>query len=360
MLRVYFAAYGVNPAFCEKASVVCESRVRLKLFAKVVKYFAGFLVIGVLGSSLLNLQNSFGGLLDKRKTQAQAHYMMGLFYENQAKFDQAIVEYKEALILEKDISAVHLRLGLVFIRKGDFDKAIEELEEAKQLEPDGLEPGLMLALLYTLENSSDKAAQEYEEVLKKASQVEPKNTDILRSLAALYYQQKKFENAISTYKLILTLDKKDYESVFLLGNLLSEIGKPGEAIEKFKEALKLNPDYADALNSLGYLYVEEGRNLDEAEELIKKALLSAPDNGAFIDSLGWVYYKRNQIDKAIEQLEKASSLLSDAVIYDHLGDAYFKKGILDKAAGSWEKSLGLDPKFEKVKEKLHRLKKDIS
>jgi tetratricopeptide (TPR) repeat protein len=74
--------------------------------------------------------------------------------------------------------------------------------------------------------------------------------------------------------------------------------------------------------------------------------------------LGWVYYKKNQIDKAIEQLEKASLLLADAVIYDHLGDAYFKKAMPDKAAGSWEKSLELNPELGKVKEKLNRLEKE--
>jgi tetratricopeptide (TPR) repeat protein len=76
--------------------------------------------------------------------------------------------------------------------------------------------------------------------------------------------------------------------------------------------------------------------------------------------LGWVYYKKNQIDKAIEQLEKAASLLNDYVIYDHLGDAYFKKGILDKAAGSWKKSLELVPGDENIKEKLNRIKKENS
>ena len=330
------------------------------MLAKVVKYSSGIIVLSAIVFFILNSQNSFGGLLDKRKTQAQAHYMMGLFYENQGAFDQALFEYKEAFSLDKDVSAIRLGLSSVFIRKGDFNKAIEELKEAKKLDPESLEPGLMLALIYTSQNSLDKAAQEYEAVLKKASQAEPKNINILKSLAALYYQQKKLDNAISTCMLILVLDKNDYESIFLLGNLLLDSGKSHQAIEKFKEALELNPDYPDALNSLGYVYAEEGRNLNEAEELIKKAILHSPDNGAYIDSLGWVYYKKNQIDKAIEQLEKATSLLSDYVIYDHLGDAYFKKGILDKAAGSWKKSLELGPGDENIKEKLNRLKKENS
>ena len=323
---------------------------------KSAKFLVGALVL-ITAFSLFSLSNSFCSSQDKRKTQAQAHYMMGLFYENQEKFDEAIPEYGQAGALEKDISAIHLHLGSVFMRKGDFKKAAEELEEAKKLgAPEDLDAGLMLGLIYSAQNSQDKAAREYEEVLKKAAGQEPKNIYILKSLAAVYYQQKKIENAISTYKLILDIDKNNYEAIFLLGSLLEESGMRLEAINKFKEALSLNPGYPEALNSLGYVYAEGGENLSEAEDLIKKALLAEPDNGAYIDSLGWVYFKKDLTDKAIEQLEKASALLSDPVIYEHLGEAYLKNGFPDKAGSAWEKSLELDSGQEKVREKLNRLK----
>lgn len=317
----------------------------------------GFGVVFI--SVFLILSSTVSGFFGKdRQVQAQAHYMMGLFYENQQKYDQAIAEYRQAAGLEKDIPAIRLRLGASLIRKGDFKNAALELEEAKRLEPDNLEAGLLLALLYSIQNSSEKATKEYEEVLKKAQAVEPGNTLILKSLAVLYHQQKKLESAISTYRLILDIDKSDHESVFLLGSLLEETGRRQEAVEKFKEALELKPDYSDALNSLGYLYAEEGRNLAEAEEFIKKALIVDPDNGAYIDSLGWVYFKMGFADRAIEYLEKASALLADPVIYDHLGDAYFKNSLTAKAIAAWKKSLELGPEQDKIKEKIKRHEKN--
>ena len=102
-------------------------------------------------------------------------------------------------------------------------------------------------------------------------------------------------------------------------------------MEKFQEALKINPDYHQALNSLGYVYAQDGRNLEQAELLIKKALEFEPDNGAYVDSLGWVYFKKNDFDKAQMYLERASGLFEDPEIYGHLGEVYFKKGALDKA-----------------------------
>jgi tetratricopeptide (TPR) repeat protein len=325
--------------------------------AKFVKFSIVALAL-VIGFFLFCLPSSSGGQKDKRKTQAQAHYMMGLFYENQGKSEEAISEFNEASRLDKEIPAIYLHLATSHIRRGELDKAQEALKQAKAVDPEGIEAGLILALLYTTQQQSEKATQEYEEVMEKIAEIEPRNTDVLKNLAALYYQQNKIEETIATYKLLLDIDKDDYESIFLYGSLLEQKGLREEAIQKFKEALKINPDYADALNALGYVYAEEGKNLSEAEELIKKALRQQPDNGAYIDSLGWVYFKMSNVDKAIEQLERASSILSDPVIFDHLGDAYFKKGISDKAKAAWEKSLELDSKQEKVREKLEKLKKD--
>lgn len=322
--------------------------------AKFVKFLIAAVAV-IIGFSLLCLRGGYCGLRDKRKAQAQAHFMMGLFYENQEKFEEAIQEFNGAARLEKEIPAIHLHLATSHIRKGDFSKATEELEQVKALDPESIEAGLILALLYTSAKQSEKAAKEYEEVLQKAAKAEPGNIGILKSLAAVYYQQKKLDNAIATYKLILDIDKNDYESIFLFGSLLEQKGQRDEAIQKFKEALNLSPDYADALNSLGYVYAEEGKNLSEAEALIKRALAHEPNNGAYIDSLGWVYFKMSDVDKAIEHLEKASRALSDSVIYDHLGDAYFKKGLTDKAKSAWERSLELDPKQEKVREKLEKI-----
>ena len=301
----------------------------------------------VLGLALARTAFGWDVLKDRRPRQAQAHYMLGVFYENSGSLDDALFEYDQALRLEKDIPFVHLRRGSVFIRKGDIKRAIEALEQAKKLGgPSELEPGFVLALLYALQNSPDKASQEFEGVLKKAAELEPGNTSILKSLAGLYYQQKKLEEAISVCRIILKTDNKDYETMSLLGSFLEETGKRREALEKFQEALKINPDYHPALNSLGYVYAEDGENLDQAEVLIKKALEFEPDNGAYVDSLGWVYFKMNRLDDARQYLERAAGLLADPEIYDHLGELYFKQGDLGKAQEAWAKARELKDKDE--------------
>jgi tetratricopeptide (TPR) repeat protein len=123
------------------------------------------------------------------------------------------------------------------------------------------------------------------------------------------------------------------------------------------ETLELDPDNANANNLLGYMWAEQGINLDESIALIERALELEPDNGAFIDSLGWAYYKKGWLERALKQLElAASSIPDDPVILDHLGDVYFDLERFDEAEKAWEQSLENDPGSIEVKEKLNRLK----
>ncbi len=298
-------------------------------------------------------------LKDKRESDGLAHYMMGIFYERQNKLDEAVAEYYQVTGLDSQSAQPHLRLGMAYARKSELDKAIEELTQAKKLSPESVEPKLILALLYTAQNKSDKALEEYEEILDREASQDPENTAILKSLGTIYYYKKDFQKAIHTYTIITNLDKEDYESLFVLGSLLEETGRRKEAIQKLKQAIALKPDYADGLNTLGYLYAEDNTNLVEAQGLVQQALSYDPQNPAYIDSLGWVYFKRELFKEAIEQLEKAASQLEDPVIFDHLGDAFYKSGDNAKAVSAWKKSLELDPKQEKVKveEKIGRAKR---
>ena len=97
-------------------------------------------------------------------------------------------------------------------------------------------------------------------------------------------------------------------------------------------------------------------NLDVALELIQKAIKVAPDNAAYLDSLGWVYYKKAMYDKALEILRKADELLKDPVIYDHLGDVCYKINQTDEAIKYWELSLKLAPDQQDIKEKINNVK----
>jgi tetratricopeptide (TPR) repeat protein len=125
-----------------------------------------------------------------------------------------------------------------------------------------------------------------------------------------------------------------------------ERNKQLEESEKyFRKCLELSPDFAEALNYLGYMWVEQGVKLEEARKFIEKAVKMEPDNGAYLDSLGWLYFKLNQPEKGLKPILRSIEKTKepDATLYEHLGDIYRALKQPAKAREAWKKSIEVEP-----------------
>ena len=141
--------------------------------------------------------------------------------------------------------------------------------------------------------------------------------------------------------------------LFEMGAAFERGGDRAQAEIYFEKCLKREPDFAEALNYLGYMWAERAEKLDRARELIEKALKAEPKNAAFLDSMGWVLFKQNQPKEALGYILKAAELTKepDATLYDHLGDIYASLNEMDKAREAWRKSLAAE-KSDVVQKKL--------
>ncbi|MFO0944386.1 MAG: tetratricopeptide repeat protein [Planctomycetota bacterium] len=146
---------------------------------------------------------------------------------------------------------------------------------------------------------------------------------------------------------------------YVLSNIYSLAGNMPKAEEQLEQLIESDPRtlpreiFAGANNDLGYLWADEGKNLDRAESMIRRALEISPGNAAYLDSMGWVLFKQGKFDQAIDYLKQATALETgdDAVIWDHLGDAYRKSDKLSEARKAWEKAVELYKKDPREKER---------
>ncbi|HEX6198809.1 MAG TPA: tetratricopeptide repeat protein [Thermoanaerobaculia bacterium] len=129
---------------------------------------------------------------------------------------------------------------------------------------------------------------------------------------------------------------------FLLGAAQERAGNRPDAESTFTGLLAEQPDFHPALNYLGYMWIEEGQNLERAMDLVQKAVELDPDNGAYIDSLGWGYYQLGRFDEAREALERAARLIQDSTVYEHLGDVYAALGEEDSARRAYRRAMTLE------------------
>jgi tetratricopeptide (TPR) repeat protein len=82
----------------------------------------------------------------------------------------------------------------------------------------------------------------------------------------------------------------------------------------YEQAVKLKPNYSEAINNLGTVYYA-GKSYRRAVSQYKKALKLAPDSASIHSNLGTAYFARNQIALATEEFRTALKL--DPNVFEH-------------------------------------------
>ncbi len=150
-----------------------------------------------------------------------------------------------------------------------------------------------------------------------------------------------------------------------------------EAIEAYKKAIELDPNYGEAYYRLGLVYVAGGKR-DEAEEAFKKAIEVLEKQLRTNQKDAQVHYILGQslmglanlqdtsksqktLQEAVKALKKAVSLEPEnADMYYELGQAHSRLIQYREAVAAFEKATELDPDNYRASEALEKAKEDLS
>ncbi len=189
------------------------------------------------------------------------------------------------------------------------------------------------------------------EVMQQLSRTEPDVPVVWTSLGDLFRRLERFADAEAAYDKAVDLlgaPQAGQWVVYYSRGIARErqhAMDTGEA--DFREALKLSPDQPQVLNYLGYAFVEEGRNLDEALGMIERAVAARPEDGYVTDSLGWALFTLGRYQDAVAPMERATLLEAvDPILNDHLGDVYWAVDRKREAEFQWRRALSFDPEPE--------------
>ena len=130
------------------------------------------------------------------------------------------------------------------------------------------------------------------ENLKRALQLRPLDSDIVRDLGKIYFHMGDYADALKTLKGALAFSPKDPEGWFLLGRAQMEVGDLQGALNSFNTLLNTVPDYLPGIYYVGETYGKLG-NLGEAHY-----------------HLGIYYKERGQFKNAMFHLNRALNLLA--------------------------------------------------
>jgi tetratricopeptide (TPR) repeat protein len=252
-------------------------------------------------------------VLKEAPTNAQVYLALGSLAVAVKEYPVAVEHFEKALILNPALESVHYELAGLQITLNKPQVALDLLDQARKKFQTNFVLELYTALAYS-------RLKQYDEALRflTAAEVVANATDPKRLNEVFYFQ---------------------------FGATCERRGDLEQAERFFNKCLELDPENAEAMNYLGYMWADKGIKLDEARGWIERALKLEPDNAAYLDSLGWVLFRQNKPRSALKFLQKAVQLSEDpdATVQDHLGDVYQALGKIEKARQSWRESLKIEP-----------------
>jgi tetratricopeptide (TPR) repeat protein len=307
----------------------------------------------------------------KRNPNPQAYKEYAALLVNLKRFGDAAAALDEMMTrFPVERNARQLVEQVKLYRSADRpDDAVKAAREALKLDPRDLDAKVQLAMVLSQTGQADEAIA----LLRDATKNDPGNPMVSAILGDILGKAGRNDEALALFKGLLEKFPNNDEVVRVARSNLSIIyvnmGDYAKGEAELETLLERNPEEVGVNNDLGYLYAEQGKNLEKAEAMIRKAVQEEPDNYAYLDSLGWVLFKRGKVKEAVEPLEKAVQKLaetagSDATIYEHLGDVYFQLGETDKAKQAWlsaekaaTKTTPPDKRLTEIRKKLDSLKK---
>ncbi|WP_456325813.1 tetratricopeptide repeat protein [Desulfonauticus submarinus] len=195
------------------------------------------------------------------------------------------------------------------------------------------------------------------EILSKALSFFPKDKEFVILEINLFEQTNQYKTALKKINKYLQIWPKEKELLYRKALILEHLKKREQALRLMQKVISLYPDYDPALNFVGYILAEEGKDLDRAKVLIEEALKLDPENGYYLDSLAWVYFKQQKYQKAWKIIQQAvDKVKDDPTIWEHYGDIAFNLRLFNKAKQGYLKALKLKPNNLKLKQKLKQLK----
>jgi tetratricopeptide (TPR) repeat protein len=287
---------------------------------------------------------------------AEALYGLGSAGSHQGDELPALVYLRLSLYLRPSSDLAAVTLASLFEQLRQSDQAITAYQLVPSSSPLKMGADIQIALELDGMGKADEAMRRLTDIVAER----PRDVEGLSALAELQRSAKNYVAAAATYDRAIAavgIPQRDNWTLFYFRAICYERSKQWPKAEAdFKKALELYPDQPLVLNYLGYSWVDQGLNLEEAFKMLRKAVALRPSDGYIVDSLGWANYKLGQYTEAADTLEKAINLKpADPILNDHLGDAYWRVNRPIEAHFQWNHARDMGPDSEELPAILRKI-----
>ena len=332
----------------------------------------------VLGLSVI----LFGGALSyyleigvSAQTRRERFVAKAKGYVENSKFNEAVIEYKNALKADPAHAETHYELAMLLMKQGAVRNAYREMVRATDLDPkltkaryqlavmnllgrdiirakqdlaklqqqdgDGYESRYLAGQIAAIEQQPDRAIGELREAQKK----EPVKGQTLIDIGRVQSSKRDFKAAEESFREAIAVNPKLLSARVALAQLLFVTGRQEKAEEELLSATKADPENEELLHVLGSFY-SRTRQHDEFEKLYRDLLRKKPNSliaKKRLAELALANNDKKQIKELVDEILKAAPDDLDGKYFR--GRVYFNEKNFLKSADDFLIVTRLAPRF---------------
>ena len=163
---------------------------------------------------------------------AEVHYNMGYIKSLKGEYEEALAYFKRATAINGEYVKAHHQMGLVYQMMGRTEEARVSLEKAAEI--------------HLERNQNDEAEEIFNAVIK----LRPDTTNVYNSLGIIYRRQGRLDDALKAYEKALKVHQDDECIHFNAARVHLDMNNPVLAQKQLRLALKINPDFNEAIDLL--------------------------------------------------------------------------------------------------------------
>ncbi|HEX4913748.1 MAG TPA: tetratricopeptide repeat protein, partial [Vicinamibacterales bacterium] len=197
----------------------------------------------------------------------QRYYESGNQFFEQKKYQEAVVEYRNAIAIDELFGEARYKLAESYAALGDARNAYQHYIRAADLLPANSELQLKAATLLVLAGRFDDAKTRVRSVLDK----DPRNVQAHVLLGNVMARSKDLEGAVSQIEEAIEVDPSRGASYSSLGAVRLAQGDRDAARNAFEKAVEIDPNSLDARMALAMFQLQIAETA-QAEQTLQAAL----------------------------------------------------------------------------------------
>ena len=285
------------------------------------------------------------GCTNPEKSKAE-HVAKGEAYLKDSKFQEATLEFRNALQIDDKLAAGHWGLARAFEGLERFPEMLDELRKTVSLDQNNLEARIKLGNYYL--GGSRGRAEVIGEADRLAKEVLAKDNNSIEGhilMGSILFAQNQRDKAFEELNHAIQIDPKRVESYLSMAKAYIADKNPQKAEEFFTRAISINDNSSLAHTEYGKFLAQNNRN-DQAETELRKAVQVGPNDRNARFMLASYYLVTRQLDKAEDAYKAVAALEPDKPESQAvLADYYSAVGRPNDAVQMYKEILSKSPDY---------------